>query len=292
MSEKKNHSHFASITKFVVVAFIVFVAVFLDQWSKFWAEDNLASPRYDHTIDVVVPQSEQTSTLEQFVKTAYPDANETNQKYMVASASRNGEKLFASNEVNPGDKISFNYVTKTVIEGYFDYQYARNPGAAWSFLADQSPRFRGIFFGITGILAVILMFGFIIASKWKTQKPLIIFLACILGGAVGNIIDRFRMGYVIDFISWHVGEHYWPTFNIADIFVTCGVALLIIDLIIHRNDKDNKESDAKAEESAKTEDGAKAEESAKAEDGAKAEDSAKAEESTKAEESAKADDGE
>ena len=243
------------IVKFIAVAFIVFMAVFLDQWSKNWAEDNLASLRYpEHTVNVEIPQTAQAGTLEAFVKSAYSDETEINQKRMLASASRDGQKIFAQTEVKPGETIAFNDVSKTVIEGYYDYQYARNPGAAWSFLADQSPRFRSIFFGCTGILAVILMIGFIGFSKWKTQKPMIIFLACILGGAIGNIIDRFRMGYVIDFISWHVGTHYWPTFNIADIFVTCGVALLVIDLFVHRNDKDKKDekSDETAEKSDET----------------------------------------
>ena len=248
MSEKVKDSLQNAVTKYVAVVFIILIAVFLDQWTKIWAEENLASPRYEHTVDIEVPETAQPSTLEQFVQTTYADETETNQKYMVASASRDGAKLFATNEVKPGDKISFNYVSKTVIEGYYDYQYAQNPGAAWSFLADQSPRFRSIFFGTTGILAVLLIFGFIVVSKWKTQKPLIIFLACILGGAVGNIIDRFRMGYVIDFISWHVGEHYWPTFNVADIFVTCGVALLVIDLFIHRHDKDDEKSDTESDD--------------------------------------------
>lgn len=66
---------------------------------------------------------------------------------------------------------------------------------------------------------------------------LIITLGCVLGGAAGNIIDRFRYGYVIDFISWHIGDKYWPTFNIADVFVTCGVVFLVIDLLIHRDEK-------------------------------------------------------
>ena len=101
-----------------------------------------------------------------------------------------------------------------------------------------------------------------------------------------NIIDRFQYGYVIDFVSWHYQDvYYWPTFNIADVFVTGGVIFLILDMIIHRN-SDNQEAieaDAKAEDAdAKAEDAdAKAEDAdAKAEDAdAKTEDAdAKAEE--------------
>ena len=231
-----------NIIKFLIVAVIVLISIFFDQWSKQWAEESLSSPRYpDHSVELTVPADAQTMTLEQFIQNTYPNQPEVNQKQMISSSSKEGTHLLPTDKLNGGDKIEVNWLSITVIEGYFDYQYARNPGAAFSFLADQSPDFRKHFFGATGLLAIILILVFIGFSSWKKQKPLIIFLACILGGAVGNIIDRFRWSYVIDFISWHIGEHYWPTFNIADIFVTCGVALLVLDLIIHREKTDQKE---------------------------------------------------
>ena len=232
-----------NIVKFLFVTIIMILAIFFDQWSKQWAEESLASMRYpEHAVVLTVPADSQEVTLEQFIRNTYPNQPEVNQNHMVFSSSKNGNRLAPTDKLNAGDDIEVHHLSLTVIEGYFDYQYARNPGAAFSFLADQSPEFRKHFFGATGILAIILILVFIGFSSWKNQKLLIIFLAFILGGAMGNIIDRFRWSYVIDFISWHVGEHYWPTFNIADVFVTCGVALLVLELIVHREKKDSDKS--------------------------------------------------
>ena len=237
--------------KIIAVALIVIFAVLADQGTKMWAEDNLASFRYpDHQIEVTVTPEQAGKTLEDFVRTKYPSLNAEDALRVVSSATRNGERLRATDALAGDDKIAFNHVSQTVIDGYFDYQYARNPGAAWSFLADQSDTFRKWFFGITGWIAVIAMGIFIAISKWKTQKMTIITLACVLGGAFGNMIDRFRMGYVIDFISWHIGDAYWPTFNIADVFVTGGIALLIIDMMVHHKDEPEKTKvdDSKSDE--------------------------------------------
>ena len=236
--------------KFLIVGIILILAIFLDQWSKFWAEDNLATPRYpDHVVTLTVKDDAQPMSFEAFIKARYPKNSENENKHIVASGSRDGKRLMPQDEVKAGEQISLQYVSLTVIDGYYDYQYARNPGAAFSFMANQSDKFRSIFFGITGILAIILILIFIGKSSWKKQKPLIIALACVLGGAAGNIIDRTRLSYVIDFISWHIGDkYYWPTFNIADVFVTCGVIFLVLDLLIHRDSKkavsaDNAEAD-------------------------------------------------
>jgi signal peptidase II len=232
------------IKKFIAVALIVIFAVVADQSSKIWAEDNFASVRYpDHQIEVTIDAEHAGMTLEEFVKTKYPSLDEGDALRVTSSATRGGERLRATDALAQDDKVAFNHLTRTVVDGYFDYQYARNPGAAWSFLANQSETFRKWFFGTTGIVALIAMGIFIAISKWKNQKLTILTLACIMGGALGNMIDRFRMGYVIDFISWHVGEHYWPTFNIADVFVTGGIALLIIDLFVNHKEDDKNKAD-------------------------------------------------
>ncbi len=273
--------------KFLVVIILLVVAVFLDQWSKIWAEDNLSIPRFpEHTVTKTVNAETPTITLQDYIKAAYPNNNEDDVKSMMAYVRKEGQRVLPQDTLNQGDQIELGFAKITVIEGYYDYQYARNPGAAFSFLADQSPDFRKYFFGISGILAVILILVFIGMSDWRKQKPLILSLGCILGGAIGNIIDRFQYGYVIDFVSWHYQDvYYWPTFNIADVFVTGGVIFLILDMIIHRN-SDNKEAieaDAKAEDAdAKAEDAdAKAEEAdakaeISAEEPAKADDTAEA----------------
>lgn len=259
-----------ALVKGIVVALIVLFAVFLDQFTKFWADDNLSSPRFpEHTVSLSVETPEPVS-LQDFIKAQYPKSPDVEQLRMASSATKNGDRLLPQDVLQPGDSIELGYVQMTVIEGYFDFQYARNPGAAWSILANQPAQFRAVFFGITGILAIILIGIFIVRSPWKNQKLLIITLACILGGALGNIIDRFRLTYVIDFISWHVGEHYWPTFNIADVFVTGGVALLVIDLFLHAPKSEKKSKlpqnpEAKSEAEVKSEAEAKSEAEVKSE---------------------------
>ncbi|MBQ9242456.1 MAG: signal peptidase II [Proteobacteria bacterium] len=238
--------------KFLIVGIILILSIFFDQWSKFWAEDNLATPRYpDHVVTLNVEETAQPMTFEALISARYPKNSEKENKYIVANGTRDGKRLMPQDEVKAGDEIQLGYVSLTVIDGYYDYQYARNPGAAFSFLANQPEKFRSIFFGITGILAVILILVFIGFSSWKKQKPLILALACVLGGAFGNIIDRVRLSYVIDFVSWHIGDkYYWPTFNVADVFVTCGVIFLIIDLLIHREPKKNESEDESSEKNA------------------------------------------
>lgn len=239
------------LSKFCLVAIIVLIAVGLDQWTKSWAENHLANPRYpDHTITAIV-DSTQPVSVESFIQTQYPKNSADENRLILANVYKDGTRLMPQTQVNQGDTLELRYVSLTVIDGNYDYMYARNPGAAFSFLADQSPEFRAVFFNVTGLIAVILMLVFIGFSAWKNQKLLIITLSCILGGAIGNIIDRIRLGYVIDFISWHAQwggqQHYWPTFNIADIFVTCGVVFLCIDMLIHGKDKKAIASNEKTE---------------------------------------------
>ncbi len=239
------------IAKFIVVGFIILFAVILDQWTKNWAEHNLASARYEtHAAAITIPGEADGLTLSEFIAKKYPKNDDSERYRMIASAKRGGERMSGADAVKGGETIELGHASITVIPGYYDYQYARNPGAAWSFMADRPEKFRAVFFGITGVLAVVLLGVFIARSAWPRQRMLIITLGCVLGGAIGNIIDRFRYGYVIDFISWHIGDKYWPTFNIADVFVTCGVAFLIIDLLIHREEKPSAETAEKASETA------------------------------------------
>lgn len=102
----------------------------------------------------------------------------------------------------------------TVIDGFWNWYRTYNVGAAFSFLSDAGGWQRYLFvvlaLGISGLLTVWL-FG-LSRRDWKTAVP----YALVIGGALGNVIDRLLHGHVVDFIQWHVGEHYWPSFNIAD----------------------------------------------------------------------------
>ncbi len=128
-----------------------------------------------------------------------------------------------------------------VIQGFFSITYVRNPGAAFGFLADASPLFRAIFFVAVTVLAIILVVHYI--WKSRVEEPRLTFaLSLILSGAVGNLIDRVRLGEVIDFLDVYIGSHHWPAFNVADSAISIGAAILFFELM--RRGKESR-TDAK-----------------------------------------------
>ncbi len=122
------------------------------------------------------------------------------------------------------------YDSLPVIDGFFNITYVRNPGAAFSLLANANPTFRAIFFICVTVAAVVLILYYLRLSKMKSMW-LIAALSLILGGAVGNLIDRVRFGEVIDFLDVYVGTFHWPAFNVADSAICVGAALLLIGMI-------------------------------------------------------------
>ncbi len=110
-----------------------------------------------------------------------------------------------------------------------DLTLAFNTGAAFSFLADQSGWQRWLLTALALAVAVLII-GYLGRLEARRQGLLCAALALILGGALGNLIDRLRLGYVVDFISAHWHGHYFPAFNLADSSITIGAALLLIDL--------------------------------------------------------------
>ena len=103
-----------------------------------------------------------------------------------------------------------------------------NPGAAFSFLSDASGWQRGLFIAIAVIASVWVVW----LMRRNTRQTLFCFaLSLILGGAVGNVIDRVRFGAVVDFLDFHAAGYHWPAFNVADSAITCGALLLIWDTL-------------------------------------------------------------
>ena len=107
-----------------------------------------------------------------------------------------------------------------VIDGFWNWYRTYNTGAAFSFLSDaggwQTWLFTGLAVAISGLMAWWL--SRTPRGDWRTALP----YALVVGGALGNVIDRLIHGHVVDFIQWHVGEHYWPAFNVADSAIVCG----------------------------------------------------------------------
>ena len=114
-----------------------------------------------------------------------------------------------------------------VIMPYFNLTMAHNEGAAFSFLAQAGGWQRWFFIGLALLISVVL---FVWLAKLKpTEKLEAISLSLILGGAIGNVIDRISYGYVVDFIDLYIGHNHWPVFNIADSAICIGAILLIAD---------------------------------------------------------------
>lgn len=109
---------------------------------------------------------------------------------------------------------------------WFNLALAYNEGAAFSFMADMGGAQRWILFGVSALASIALIIWMLRIKA--ADRMYLLPLGSILGGAIGNGIDRYQTGRVVDFIQWHYGGYYFPTFNIADIAITCGAAVLLI----------------------------------------------------------------
>ncbi len=116
----------------------------------------------------------------------------------------------------------------TTITSFFNVVRVHNVGAAFSFLAGAAGWQRWLFTGI-GIVAALFILWML--KSHAGQKLFSFALACILGGAIGNVIDRVVYGYVVDFLQFHYAGWYFPSFNVADSAITVGAAALILDEI-------------------------------------------------------------
>ena len=116
----------------------------------------------------------------------------------------------------------------TYITNFFNVVRVHNTGAAFSFLASASGWQRW-FFTTIGLVAAVFIIWML--KSHPGQKLFSFALACILGGAIGNVVDRLLHGYVVDFLDFHYGNWHFPAFNIADAAISVGAACLILDEI-------------------------------------------------------------
>lgn len=128
-------------------------------------------------------------------------------------------KWLAVSRLEYGNPVAF-------IEGFWNWTLVHNYGAAFSFLSSAGGWQRWFF----TVLAIAISAGLVVwlartpRGDWRTAMP----FALIIAGAIGNVIDRLRFGYVVDFVDWYLGSWHWPAFNIADSAIVVGAVLMVL----------------------------------------------------------------
>lgn len=120
---------------------------------------------------------------------------------------------------------------KIPLTGFFNLILTYNPGAAFSFLSEESGWQRWFLSGVAGSAALLIIF---LLNKYKHEKLFCLSLSLILGGALGNLYDRITLGHVVDFLDFYIGAYHWPAFNIADSAIFIGAVLMIYDSFQHK----------------------------------------------------------
>ena len=115
-----------------------------------------------------------------------------------------------------------------LIDGYLEFRYAENCGAAFGFMRDMPTLVRKGVFYVAAAGAVVLLLWMFVTGRGGTLFAISVPL--IIAGAVGNFVDRVRLGYVVDFVRFHLNDRWaYPTFNVADAWITIGVTLILIE---------------------------------------------------------------
>ena len=133
--------------------------------------------------------------------------------------------------------VTFDLLTKHLIQqhfvfgdlhsvtSFFDLVRYHNEGSAFGFLNDAGGWQKWFFNGISIVASVVIIY---LLKKHINEKLFCAGLALVLGGAIGNLYDRITLGYVVDFLNFHLNNHYWPAFNVADSAICVGVGLLLL----------------------------------------------------------------
>ena len=230
-----------SYRKYVYFGIIVLVSLFADQATKLWAEARLANPSDSgrlvggpKSFDIKVAQTDKGKTVHEFLTEDLTGTDPEDVRVIASSLiDIDGKQVRnPTYELKGTETITVRSRRVTVVDNFFHFRYTRNPGAAFGFLAKFDESFRRPFFIIVSILAIgIILWLF---RKVEDDQHLLLWsLSLIVGGALGNFIDRIAYGWVIDFIDWHYYREFtWPTFNIADTAISIGVGLMALELVL------------------------------------------------------------
>lgn len=125
------------------------------------------------------------------------------------------------------------YHSISIIPGFFNITHIHNPGGAFGFMAHQDSSLRNFLFIFLSSCAVCFIIYFY-KNAYRTHPFLASGFALILGGAIGNLIDRIRFGKVVDFLDFYVRNYHWPAFNVADSAITVGITVFIFHLLFKK----------------------------------------------------------
>ena len=149
-------------------------------------------------------------------------------------------KYYAKSRLSAFDPKTRAMPRVEIWKDHLDFIFAQNPGGAWSFLRGLPDTLRRPFFLVVSAAAIVFIIS-IYRRIGDDQRAMKWGLPLALGGAMGNLVDRMRYGWVIDFIDIYISrrgrEHHWPTFNVADIAIVVGVGLMAIDMLWVRGKK-------------------------------------------------------
>lgn len=155
--------------------------------------------------------------------------------FLILFLDQISKKLIHSN-LELGQSIS-------VIDGFFNLCLVMNPGAAFGLFSNLPHEIRRVVLGVVTSGAMILVFV-LLRNEAKEDKIAQICLYSILGGALGNVVDRFRFDAVVDFLDVYYQDYHWPAFNIADSAISVGVCILLIRLSFFSKSKTKKNPEA------------------------------------------------
>jgi signal peptidase II len=117
-----------------------------------------------------------------------------------------------------------------LVDGLLSLSHVRNRGAAFGLLSDWDVPYQAVLLSALSVFALLAIALYFLRLPAAARLPRLA-LALVLGGAVGNLIDRVRLGYVVDFVHAYWRQHQWPDFNVADSAITVGVTLLVLDIL-------------------------------------------------------------
>ena len=226
--------------KFAQFFLIVLLGVAADQWTKQVASDQLAATShhptrgYKHPIKRAVPSAFEGKTAQEFLTSELGGHNSAEEITQIASRwtyTPEGARVLPQHKLKSGQIVEIRERKIVVIPDMWEYEYAENRGAAFSFMADAEGHVRAPFFIVVSIIALLTIL-YILWGVPLGQQLGVWGLSLIAAGALGNFADRLRLGYVVDFIVWkYTDAHRWPTFNIADVLICVGVGLMLLELL-------------------------------------------------------------